>query len=167
MDFRTSALILAWAAILILSFAMAGLLRQVRYMSGPSPPRRSIALPKDVVAPPLPVTPDGTEWKGPWLALFLDASCRSCERALRQAESQALSLNGELEVLALFRGSADEFRPARVKVVENANDTFDRFQVPFTPFGVVISQDGRIAGSAPLGSEEALSQLLQETHERR
>jgi hypothetical protein len=162
MDFHTSALILAWAAILVLAFAMAGLLRQVRALSAGSATPLPLGPPIGSVAPSLHSSGQ-TDWQGTTVALFLDESCQSCDRALRLAEDLAATNGERIRLVAVFPTGMNGHRPRRVEVVEDAGEAFARFRVPMTPYGVVIGGDGRIEHAAPLGAEQGLAELVERT----
>jgi hypothetical protein len=161
-DFQTSALILAWVAILVLALAMSGLLRQVHALSPGHTPQQQLGPPLGSAAPPLHPS-DRTEWDAVTIALFLDRSCEVCERNLRLAEELALANAGRLRFLAIFPADADGLQQRQVEVIENAHETFTRYRVPLTPYGVVIGSDGRVVQAAPLGSDALLKQLVDNT----
>lgn len=159
MDFATSALILAWVAILVLAFAMAGLLRQVRVLSASPLTREQAGLPVGAPAPPLR-SGDAGGRRGGTIALFLDKACDACTRRFALAEELVAGATGSLHVLALFPEDAGGLHGRRLEVVEHAEEAFTLYKVPATPFGVVIGDDGRIAHAAPLGSDQMLELLI-------
>jgi hypothetical protein len=159
MSFHSSAIVLAWLAILILAFAMAGLLQQVRRLSAGRSTQATMGLRSGMQAPPLrqdaqPLPEVNT------VVLFLEPGCEVCERNLRRAEDLAEENEGDLHVVAIFPASADGFRPRRVEFVEHGSEAFSRYQVPLTPFGVAVDRSGRVVQAMPLGSEEALEELV-------
>jgi len=162
MDFVTSALILAWVAILILTLAMAGLLRQVRTLSSNRTPQRQLGPSIGTEAPPL--HPGDEPRPGvPTVALFLDPGCESCDRSLDQADKLAATTLGRLRFVAVFSAAANGHRPRRVELVEHGAEAFSRYRIPLTPFGVVVDGERRIVRAAPLGSDAALDDLVLET----
>jgi hypothetical protein len=165
MDFQTSALILAWMAILVLALAMSGLLRQVQALSRSRAPQWQIGPPVGSVAPPL--RPDD-QWGSDTVtvALFLDRACEACRQSLQLAEQFAVSNAGRLRFLAVFPEGANGHQQRQVEVIENADEAFTKYQIPVTPFGVVIGPDGRIVQTSPLGSESLFNQLVERTLQR-
>ena len=79
MTFQTSALLLSWAAILLLALVVSGLIRQVHALA--AGPRRVGPRP-GAAAPGLAGTAPTAR---PLLLLFLSADCRTCTEALDEA----------------------------------------------------------------------------------
>jgi hypothetical protein len=166
MDFQTSALILAWAAILLLALAMSGLLRQVHALSTGRGPRQAAGPPVGSPAPPL--GPGDQERPDlATVALFVDTSCDVCTQSLRVAEELAATGAGQVRFLAVFPADADGFRQQRVEVIEHAQEAFEQYRIPLTPFGVVIGGDGRVERTSALGSEALVRQLVDDALGRR
>lgn len=136
MSFTASALLVSWAAILLLAFALAGVLARVhrleQALAGPE------ARPTPVGGPlPLP----GVD-EGPVLLLFVDDGCASCEQAA--AELAELEERG----VARIHWRADE--PA----------AFAALSVTATPFAVVADRDLRVVASLPVGSSDRLAEAI-------
>jgi hypothetical protein len=165
MDFRTSALILAWLAILILALGMSGLLRQVRALSTGRTSQPQAGPVIGGPAPPL-IGDDGVEPGATTVALFVDASCGSCAGVLRLGEELAAAHDDRLRFVAVYPTNPDGVEHRRVRVVENRS-AFLSYRVPVTPYGVVVDHDGRIAHAGPLGSDELLRDLVAGAVERR
>jgi hypothetical protein len=162
MDFVTSALILAWLAILVLALAMAGLLNQVRSLSSGRAGRAAVGPPVGAEAPPL--WPDGRSFEeAHTIALFLDPECESCVRSLRLADELAAVNNRNMRFVAVYRAGVGGHGASHVELLDHAGEAFARYGVPLTPFGVVIGKDRRIVGAAPLGSETSLRDLVEVT----
>lgn len=164
MDFQTSALILAWVAILVLALAMSGLMRHVQALSTGRVVQEQIGPPIGSKAPPLPLGDEGerSATTTTTVALFLDRSCEVCERSLRLASELAVVTKDRLHFLALFPTDGNGLGQGGIEVVENAQDAFVRYAIPVTPFGVVIGVDGRVTQASPLGSEPLLRQLVED-----
>ncbi|HEU5108441.1 MAG TPA: hypothetical protein VFT95_07770 [Micromonosporaceae bacterium] len=160
MDFVTSALILAWLAILVLALAMAGLLHQVRALSSGRTVRATVGPPVGAEAPPL--WPDGRSFaEVHTIALFLDPECESCVRSLRMADELAAVNNRDTRFVAVYRDGVGGHGASHVELLDHASEAFSRYRVPLTPFGVVIGKNRRIVGAAPLGSETSLRELVE------
>ena len=137
MSFTASALLVSWAAILLLAFALAGVLARVhrleQALAGPT------ALPAPVGGPlPLP----GVE-RGPVLLLFVDDGCASCEQAAADV--------AELE----DRGAA------RILWRADEPDAFAALEVTATPHAVVADTDLRVVASLAVGSPARLADAVE------
>ncbi|WP_283138963.1 hypothetical protein [Rhizohabitans arisaemae] len=78
---------------------------------------------------------------GPALLLFLDEGCPVCSEVL--AESA--------KVRAL---------PVRALFAHEDPGLFDRHSIPVAPFGVVLDAAGRVRAAGPLGSADAVHELV-------
>jgi hypothetical protein len=99
--------------------------------------------------------------------LFVDTSCDVCAQSLRVAEELAAAGAGQVRFLAVFPADADGFRQQRVEVIEHAQEAFEQYRIPLTPFGVVIGGDGRVERTSALGSEALVRQLVDDALGRR
>ncbi|GAA3850722.1 hypothetical protein [Streptomyces sedi] len=164
MDFTTSALILSWVAIALLSLVVSGLVRQVYQLSrgvpvrapgrlgvapGSSAPHADELLAPDVLA-------EGRET----LLLFLSAECRTCAEVLAEAGRPGTAP----AVRAVYAGDApastDAADAAGVPVTERRPDLFTAYDAIATPFAVLVGPAGHVMRSEPLGSAAALRELL-------
>lgn len=153
MGFQASVLIVTWAAMLVLALAIVGLLRQVHALAGADPPGPHTLGPEiGASAPPLHPD-DAIASEAPLVALFLDDSCDSCARTLRVAEELAGQGTGHVQFIALFAAGMNGHGSSDMNFIEDAAETFERYQVTVTPYCVVIGRDRRIAESTPIGSE--------------
>ncbi|MGW1818918.1 hypothetical protein ACWCQM_35825 [Streptomyces sp. NPDC002125] len=179
MDFTTSALIASWAAIALLALVVSGLIRQVHQLSRTQPHRPGrVGIAPGAQAPgldaarPGPAGLDGLLAPGRVaLLLFLDADCRTCGQVLaeagawtaRQADDAATP-----QVLGLYAnsgpkgdaGSGPEGVEGAVPVRDHRPELFAAYDIPATPYAVVIDPERRIVRSEPLGSPTALLRLL-------
>lgn len=154
MSFETTALLVTWAAILLLALVVAGLVRQVHHLTqGPRTPDvgPTTGMPApgfDRLAP---------EPGRPTLLLFLGDQCPAChdifEEALRLTEGPPMR--------ALFFGGAlDVEPPENMRIFAGQGDLFQEYQVPATPFAVLVGADGRIRTAEPVGSVRTLHALV-------
>lgn len=160
MSFETSALLLSWVAIAILSFAVSGLIRQVRYLSAGSqaPTPRRLGPPTGAelskLVPQLGLHADDA------LLVFADADCEMCEALIDELKSIRRSPGGRVHVLyrdaaTKSNGNADlDIRGQQIKA-------FEALSIPVTPFGVVI-KSGKVDVATPLGSVEQLRHIVAE-----
>jgi hypothetical protein len=161
MSFEATALILAWGAIAVLAFAMAGLLRQVRALTmliagdlAPAAgPQRGQVVPAELVG--------GAFANGGGagrLLVFMDGDCPVCEELAPQLA--ALGERG-VGVRLVFRDGAKAIAGANLEVLEGMSESFERLGVPATPYVVRVGQGGTIADAAPIGSPEALRRFVE------
>ncbi|MFG2002984.1 hypothetical protein ACGFNU_27875 [Spirillospora sp. NPDC048911] len=150
MSFQTSALLLSWAAIVLLALVVAGLVRQVHALNqGPRAGESPLGLAPGTRAP-------GFDRLGPGLLLFLDVDCGVCAEVLDAAGTLGRPVH------AIFAHAA----PAAPGVTVLANERdglFDDYAVPATPFAVLVDARGRVRAAEPVGSTEALRELLGDT----
>jgi hypothetical protein len=135
-SFTASALLVSWAAIALLGFALAGVLARLHLLettlTGP-------AVVPTPVGGPLPLPGVG---RGPVLALFVDDGCRSCD--------QAVDGVAELE----DRGLATIYWRAE------SPEAFAALEVTATPFAVVADADLRVVATLPVGSAARLAEAM-------
>jgi hypothetical protein len=168
MSFTTSALILSWAAILLLGLVVARLVQQVNELQrgGTRQPRR-VGLAAGEPAP-------GLETLDPrpgsaMLLLFLSTGCRTCREVLDEAVQ---SDQAGLEIRVLYAGEAPagsiEIGGRTVSAYGGQSALFERYDALATPFAVLVDDTGRVARSEPLGSRDAARHLLASlaAHER-
>jgi hypothetical protein len=150
--FQTSALILSWAAILLLALVVSGLIRQVHALA--AGPRRVGPRPGTPAPGLAGLAPPGR----PRLLLFLSPDCRTCAEALAEAAGAGRP------VLALYPGTGPaEVAGGAVTVHTGQVALFDRYDVVATPYAVVVDEAGRVAAAEPVGSRAALRDLLART----
>lgn len=137
MSFTASALLVSWAAILLLAFALAGVLARVHRLelalAGPA----SLPTP---VGGPLPLA--GVD-HGPLLVLLVDDGCASCEQAA------AAVTDLEARGVALVRRRHDH------------PDDFAALDVTATPHAVVADAGLHVVASLPVGSPRLLAEAIE------
>lgn len=154
-----SALVLAWAAIVLLAFALSGLLRQVHALTQAVEGRRS-ARGGPVTGTTAPAIPGVNGARSAFL-LFLDAGCDSCERSLARLADLARQGTAEVAYVALYRGAApDPAPPKPVLTLPNADHIFASLDVTATPTAVGLGADRRVIASTPVGSPEFVDQFV-------
>lgn len=155
MSFEMTALLVTWAALVLLALVVAGLVRQVHGLTqGPRPqelgPRPGVLAPDLAALAPAAV--------GPTLLLFLSDECGACPDILREA----VVLAGRTPIRAVFAGAPlDVDAPDGLRIFAERADLFDAYQVPATPFAVLTGADGRIQLAEPVGSVRALHTLME------
>lgn len=155
MDFTTSALLLSWVAIALLALVVSGLVRQVHQLSRGGVVRSAGRL---GVAPgsAAPHADELLAADRETLLLFLSAECRTCAEVLAAAGR----LDGPHAVRAVYAGDAPPATEAGVPVTENRPDLFTAYDAIATPFAVLVGTTGRVVRSEPLGSADALGDLV-------
>ncbi|MEU8677834.1 hypothetical protein [Streptomyces sp. NPDC048560] len=170
MDFTTSAVIASWAAIALLALVVSGLIRQVHQLSRTQPHRPGrVGIAPGAPAPGLdaggrePAVPGSLLAPGrAALLLFLDAECRTCGQVLDEAAAWTVRQDDATapQVLGLYAGAGPQSDEGAVPVRDHRPELFTAYDIPATPYAVVIDPQGRIARSEPLGSPTALLRLL-------
>ncbi|MFI6515990.1 hypothetical protein ACIBF1_10565 [Spirillospora sp. NPDC050679] len=149
MSFQTSALLLSWLAIGLLALVVAGLVRQVHALSQGAPRPSELGPPPGARAPAF-------ERLGPGLLLFLDRDCGVCTEVLEAAGGLGRPLR------AVFAGPAPEGLAPEITVLEGElGGLFEDYRVPATPFAVLVDAAGRVRAAEPVGSPEALRELME------
>lgn len=173
MDFMTSAVILSWAAIVLLALVVSGLVRQVHQLSrgGATPVGASarVGLPPGAPAPEAGELLGRQEAGNGGLLLFLSADCRTCTEVLAEARRLAARTGGPA-VRALYAGPAPEpdagGTAGPVPVHAGRDDLFSGYDVIATPFAVAVDGASRVLRSAPLGATGELTGLLDDVFPR-
>lgn len=175
MSFEVTALLVTWVAILLLGLVVSGLVRQVHALASGRVRVRAdeIGLRQGTQAPEFArLAPRAGAGTAGTLLLFLSEGCGSCDEAMD--EVAALAARGALRdvaVRALYParppagragGNGTGAGPA-VQVLGGEAPLFERYQVPATPFAVVVDGSGRVARSEPVGSRHTLRELIQRT----
>ncbi|WP_433462885.1 hypothetical protein [Spirillospora sp. CA-128828] len=151
MSFQNSALLLSWAAILLLALVVAGLVRQVHALGRGASPPAGLGLAPGARAPAF-------DRLGPGLLLFLDRDCGVCADVLAAAGS----LDGPLHAIFAGPPPGDASRPGMTVLGGEQDGLFADYRVPATPFAVLVGADGRVRATEPVGSPEALRELTLE-----
>jgi hypothetical protein len=149
MSFQTSALLVTWVALLLLALVVAGLVRQVHALSRGVPPTAALG--------PTPGSPaPAFERLGPGLLIFLDVDCGVCAEVLEAAGTF------DHPIHAIFSGSApDDLAPGITVLAGERDGLFTSYRIPATPFAVLVDAGGRVRAAEPVGSPEALRELVE------
>lgn len=174
MSLTGSAIVLAWLAILLLTFAMAGLLRQVRILtelrtsSGGAGSLRSVQVSRSgqaLLGNALPASGAG------YALLFVTDECGSCERALAVFTAAAAADGQGRRHIAVSGGNGPASLSEDVLLVADRPDLFVEVGVDVTPYFLALGPDLAIQASLPVGDpmtlERAFEQLEQRTVQRR
>jgi hypothetical protein len=156
MSFETTALLVTWVALVLLALVVAGLVRQVHALT--RGPRTREPGPR--IGTPAPgLDRLGTEPGRPTLLLFLSEDCPVCHDVFQEA----LGLPGGPATRAIFAAEAiDAAPPANMRVLAGHEDLFTAYQIPATPYGVIVGADGRVRTAEPVGSVRGLHALVTE-----
>ncbi|MEV0403908.1 hypothetical protein [Actinoallomurus sp. NPDC050550] len=154
MSFETTALLVTWAALVLLALVVAGLVRQVHHLtSGPRTP--DVGPTTGMPAPGIDrLAPEPGR---PTLLLFLGDQCPACQDIFEET----LGLTGAPPIRALFTdGALDAAPPDNMLIFAGQGDLFQEYQVPATPYAVLVGADGRIRTAEPVGSVRTLHALI-------
>jgi hypothetical protein len=154
MSFTTTALLLTWVALVLLALVVAGLVRQVHQLTQ-GPRTRDLGLRAGTPAPALDlvraVPGEAT------LLLFLSEDCPACKDVFQEA----IGLDGAPATRAIFSEEAiGADPPANMAILPHQAELFTAYQVPATPYGVIIGADGRVRSAEPVGSIRGLHNLV-------
>ena len=156
MSFETTALLVTWVALVLLALVVAGLVRQVHHLAqGPRTPEMGLA--PGSRAPGLDRI--GAEPGQATLLLFLSEDCPACQDVFQEA----LGMRAGPATRAIFAEEpvvADP--PVHLRVLPGMGELFTAYQVPATPYGVIVGADGRVRTAEPVGSVRGLHALMAE-----
>jgi hypothetical protein len=156
MSFETTALLVTWVALVLLALVVAGLVRQVHQLTQ-GPRTHGLGLQAGAPAPALDLL--GAEPGRATLLLFLSEDCPACQDVFEEA----LGIGGGPATRAVFAQEAiGADPPANMRILSGQKDLFTAYQVPATPYGVVVGADGRVRTAEPVGSVRGLHALVTE-----
>jgi hypothetical protein len=154
MSFDTTALLVTWVALVLLALVIAGLVRQVHHLTQ-GPRTRDLGLRTGTPAPALDLVL--AEPGQATLLLFLSEDCQVCHDIFQEA----LGLDGAPATRAIFAQEAiGADPPPNMTVLSRQAELFTAYQVPATPYGVIIGADGRVRTAEPVGSVRGLHTLV-------
>lgn len=157
MSMEGTALILAWVAILMLAFAMSGLVRQVHSLASRDATNSARVGPTvGSAAPHL----DNGQTSFPSVYLFMDDQCSTCRHLLDELPSLAPK-GSSVPVTLIFAGAPFADSDVNLRMLSHKADVFAKLNIPVTPFGMAVSIDGRITRAEPVGSPEMLQEFLE------
>lgn len=149
------AVVLAWAAILLLGLAVGGLLAQIRAINARmSSPRRAprVGL-RSVDASSIA--------SGPFAAVFADTSCDVCHRTIPELVAR---IDGG-RLLVVTDGFPADWGPLPPGVEEIPDpNAAQRAGVPALPWFTVVDQDGQTVESFALGNTESVRRAAELAH---
>ena len=120
MSLELSALLVAWIVIILLAFALSGLMRQMRMLQD------AIGFRRVTVGPAVgsfASSLNDTRLDGPTVLLFLDNDCEVCTRAADELAIQA-EIAGEFDFVAVYRQKSNGHRVPHAKTIANASEAF-------------------------------------------
>jgi hypothetical protein len=156
MDPLTAALVLAWIVLIVLAFAMAGLLRQLRDLQAAL--RRGVPAGQAPPDRPVPIRP--ADGKVRSIVLLVDGHCPLCAEVAPVFADLARSGGTEVDFVVLSYAANDiADRLDGVRFLADS-DAYHRLDPGWRPAIVVVGQDGEIEAVEPAGSETAVRALL-------
>lgn len=170
MSFQASALLLAWAAIVLLALALTGLIRQLRYLTmsleggrtgvvGASPERARSGLAAAAGSRPPGIEDLLSTHGSPLGIVFASDACRSCEARLDELR-QVVNGADRLIVIRRRPAEAPAAGTSRAGFPEvHGPGLFDAFGVTVTPTAFAVGDDGSIVDSVFLSSKTAVEQF--------
>jgi hypothetical protein len=168
MTFLTSVVLLELVAIAILGLAVSGLVRQVRFLSSASRAGPGLATAGTmnglVGRRAAEIGGLNLERGRPAILLFGSGNCQVCDERFADLDELAIGRQ-DTDFRIVLQGSTNRSWSNRVKVLEDRRDIFASLEIPVTPFGIAISSEGLISEARPLGSPEAVRELVGSTRE--
>ncbi|MGH8929315.1 MAG: hypothetical protein ACRDZO_01430 [Egibacteraceae bacterium] len=156
MTVEFAAILLAWVAIVLLGFALAGVLRQLHELRSQLGPQLSATGP----APGQPLLAEAIGTTG--LMLFVSRTCGACAQVLPEVARIAAE-RPRWAVEVCYRDEPGALEVPGVRVRGGKRALFDALGITITPFAVTT--DGRqVVVAAPTGSPAAL-RALADRHE--
>lgn len=167
MSFQTSALVLAWVAIVLLALGFAGMLRQVMLLSnrrlggdgsgspssaaGPGGTARST---RDLVGFRLPAGGELAALPDPQahrtVVAFVSPGCPSCTQTLQGLAAVPDVDAGSVAVVAVSTGNCEPAEAALEgtgRCIPQGRQLLDRLHVPVTPYLVAVDASGTIVAA--------------------
>lgn len=159
MSFLTAVLTLAWLAIIVLAFALAGVVRQLhdikeamRHGRGLPPPYGSATLP----------ALQSMSGANRTVLLVVDDACATCRLIFPEYAAQARHVpDQEFRVLTYAESSRSWLDGAGVRVDVDP-DAFGQLNLPWRPALVLIDSDGSVLDARPVGSVQSLQRTMDE-----
>ncbi len=164
MSFIESAVVLAWVALLLLGFGLAGLLRQVSLLTrqlqgggnasaGAATGAATARTTRDLVGFRLPpegptaALVDPAAWRT--LVAFVSPGCPSCTQTLQALSADPAVSGGQVALVAVSTGSCEPARAAMTgaphgSCLPEGRDLLARLSVPATPYLVVLDGQGTL-----------------------
>lgn len=165
MSLTATLLVLAWVAIIILGFAVAGVLRQVQALAA-GPIRSSQVGPRLGLAAPRLGELDLTRSDDDVVLMFVSADCAICKRILSTLNSWPEEVSTRLMLVSKEPLTGDQALPSNTSVhVDEAGSLFRDYGIRATPFMVrlkrgVVIQAERVG--SPALAEHFVLQARQE-----
>jgi hypothetical protein len=155
MSFETTALLVTWVALVLLALVVAGLVRQVHQLTQ-GPRTREPGLRAGMAAPALDLL--GAEPGQATLLLFLSEDCPVCHDVFQEA----LGIGGAATRVVFAEKAIGADPPPNMRILSGQAELFTAYQVPATPYGVIVGADGRVRTAEPVGSVRGLHALVAE-----
>ncbi|MFN2494573.1 MAG: hypothetical protein ABR608_01495 [Pseudonocardiaceae bacterium] len=161
MSITAAALVLAWLCLILLAFALAGVLRQVRGVqaelaslgaSSVRGPGRGVLVGRTV-----PALSTGTVSA----VLVIDPGCSRCGPIFEEFGSVA-ALRGSLHCSALSFRRGEHWPSSAAVPLRIDGELYADLEVPWSPALLVIAPDGTVLRAAPLRSPEDLRVQIQQ-----
>lgn len=167
MSATTTALVLAWGVILLLAFALAGLLRQVSALTavvgsgqGPGLSERSNLV--GAVAPPTLAGLRGENKSAAHAFVFSDRACLGC-KALLAGINAGHEIDRSRTTFIYPSEAGSGSAQLETRVIEKRQDLFSQLGVEVTPHAIVVDAEGTVLVDQPVGSYEEFLEASQ-TH---
>lgn len=153
-----AAVLLAWAAILLLTLAITGLIRQFRHMAASSVTGARVGFGQGLGHHVSEQVVDREGLRSS-IILFASDDCSACHHIIPTFEELAPT-QPDRDFVVVYPQQALRRGGSRVRVMEKREDLFELFDIPATPFLASIERDGSVGIARTPGSRSTLSQLV-------
>jgi hypothetical protein len=159
------AVLLAWVAIVVLAFAMGGLLSELRALrtSGSTSIERNGPRIGSNIAGALKAS--GVETNdGPSYLLFASGECATCVEVAPAFEADSVRDPTHTFILVVKADDAKRLLAYGRGLVQEGGALFELMDIRVVPFAVAVARDGTIVDASPIGSIKAMRQFVRNNH---
>lgn len=149
-------LLLAWIAIVLLAFALAGVLGEVRRLKLETNSELGLQ-----IGQPAPFRVGAESAARGSFVLFADDSCPSCQRILPEFLKLATVGREGIDFVVVSPHDPPLIEGATPLTVGHRPDIVEQFRVPAFPFAVGIDGHGRVSGKLLVKGRPDLEQVLE------
>lgn len=166
MDVVVASMVLSWVVILLLCFAMSGLLAQIRNLSGQINSTTNIRAPHKL-STPIVERLNGEEWAGAFVAVFLKPGCVLCSRLTEKLRSTWVENPPALRTLLISESDQDLVALEHFPNVHTRMDgsLAGTLGIQSFPWLLAVSHDGVVlvnSAAGPSELEDAIDRAYEE-----
>lgn len=161
------ALLLAWAAIVLLTLGFSSLVGRLRILESRQGVGSPLVATSRLLGESLPRVGGLNLINGKAHLLFVDKGCATCHEVIPTFNTMAASDLDENRFWVLVSATdlgwiVEQSGATVVQKVSDQRELWDQLKIPVTPFGIVV-HSGRIVATQPVGSLQALRRMFNGT----